>query len=66
MISMYQWMKSLWVMLMVVEIGSMMQPRMNFAGGGGDFIGLNPPLTGQALNIYNSFSEPEYRRARTV
>ena len=28
-------------------IGSMMQPRMNFAGGGGDFIGLNPngPIT---------------------
>jgi len=23
-------------------VGSMMQPRMNFAGGGGDFIGLNP------------------------
>ena len=23
-------------------IGTMMQPRMNFAGGGGDFIGLNP------------------------
>ena len=28
-------------------VGSMMQPRMNFAGGGGDFIGLNPngPIT---------------------
>mgnify|MGYP000713456890 CR=1 FL=1 len=26
-------------------VGSMMQPRMNFAGGGGDFIGLNPNNT---------------------
>ena len=49
-------------------IGSMMQPRMNFAGGGGDFepLGYDEDESITVEDFSESFSPPMYRPVRSV
>jgi len=49
-------------------VGSMMQPRMNFAGGGGDFqpLGYDEDESITVEDFSESFSPPMYRPVRSV